>query len=215
MQSTLIFALSAAAVGFVHSLSPGHWLPVVLVAKSRKWSPGMATLGALALASGHILLSLILGIVGLEIGSTLILQHHEATIERYGAILVIVFGAIYAFIAYRRHSSCHGHGHHGPDAPKGPKYQSSRSVLLFLFSLGFSPCIAVFPVFAAAAMKGTATLVIAMAAFALSVVGALVLAAQLAVHGLTKLDHPVLEHYGDLITGLCVIGLGAFLYFFP
>lgn len=54
-----------------------------------------------------------------------------------------------------------------------------------------------------------------MAAFSIGVIVALLGGSLLVSRGLVKLDHPVFEHYGDVITGLGVAAMGLVLIFFP
>ncbi|MCM2277950.1 MAG: hypothetical protein NDJ89_07715 [Oligoflexia bacterium] len=203
----ILILFTAAGIGFLHSLAPGHWLPVALLAKSRGWAARTALAGALVAASGHILISLALGVAGILIGSHLF-EGREEEIERYGSLVLIAFGLAYGLLAFFRHSRCHGHGHHGPK-PDG------KGAFAFLFGLGFSPCVAVFPVFAAAATHGTLLVTSTMAAFSLGVIAALTIASQLALRGLSYLDHPILEHYGDVLTGAGIVVMGMIFYFFP
>jgi nickel/cobalt exporter len=203
----LISGFTAAFVGLVHSLAPGHWLPVVLMAKSRRWPLKSAILGACTVASGHILLSLSLGLLSIAF-EWHFLSHYEEAIERLAGVGLGLFGLLYATYAYFRHSSCHGHTHHGPD-PRGQK-----APFVFLFSLGFSPCVAALPVFlSAAAQGGWAETAVALVAFSIGVLTALIGATVLVSFGFMKLDHPLFEHYGDVITGLSVAGMGCILFF--
>jgi nickel/cobalt exporter len=204
----LIFAFSAAFVGLVHSLAPGHWLPVVLVSKARKWNTRTALLGAAVTAAGHVLISLVLGLVALEVGAHYFAQHEEG-IESYAGLAVAVFGVLYALNSYFRHARCHGHEHHGP-AP-----DRRKSPFVFLFTIGLSPCVAVLPVFAAAAPVGTVAVVVAMIGFVAGVLVALLSATLLATTSVVKLDHPILEHYGDVITGVTVAMMGTLIFFRP
>src|SRR3989338_4452403 len=127
-----LVAISAAMVGLVHSLAPGHWLPVIMMSKAKRWGIGAASLGALVAASGHIALSVFVGTIGIEVGAHF-LHDYELQVEKYAALAAAIFGLIYAGFAYFRHSACHGHTHHGPEPEK------RNAPLLFLFSLGFSP----------------------------------------------------------------------------
>jgi ABC-type nickel/cobalt efflux system permease component RcnA len=199
---------SAALVGFLHSLAPGHWLPVVLVAKTRRWPLKMAILGALCTASGHVVVSSAAGVASIALSESL-LPGGEATMERYAALMLIVFGALYATFGYFRHSSCHGHEHHGPK-PKGKK-----APFLFLFSIGLSPCFAVLPLFLAASARGWSSALLTMASFSAGVAFALAGATLAVSLGVLKLDHPLFEHYGDVLTGVAVSGMGVILFFFP
>lgn len=203
----LILSFSAAFVGLVHSLAPNHWLPVVLMAKSRKWKLQTALVGALATALGHILLSCAVGLVLVWI-ELKVTPELEELIERHAGLFLGFFGLVYAAFAYFRHSGCHGHTHHGPD----PK--DSKAPFFFLFSLGLSPCVAVIPVLAAAATQGTASIVLSLFTFTLGVLTALLGSTVVVTLGLVKLDHPIFEHYGDVITGLGVFIMGVILYFY-
>jgi cytochrome c biogenesis protein CcdA len=200
----ILLAASAAFVGLVHSLAPGHWIPVVLVVKTRNWKPRKALLGAFIAASGHILLSIAAGGLALLVGEGIFVDMEE-TFEPYAAMGLVAFGAIYAIVAYLRHSGCSGHGHHGPEVPDPRR---DKAPYLFLFSIGFSPCIAVLPIFGAAAAKGAVAVALTMAAFSMGVLAALVGATLLVSLKVMKLDHPFLEHYGDVLTGVSVVVLG-------
>jgi nickel/cobalt exporter len=202
-------AFSAAAVGALHSLAPGHWLPVVLMAKSRKWGLGRALLGAVAAAAGHIVVSGVLGMGTVYAGLALLPDFQEA-LELYGAAGLIVFGLAYAVWAYFNHSHCVGHTHHGP-VPK----KRERLPFLFLFGIGLSPCIAALPIFVASGQGGFQQMGLTLLFFATGVLGALAGATWLVSKGLMKLDHPIFEHYGDVLTGLGVSLAGLLLIFGP
>lgn len=208
VKNMVVLSFSAAFVGLVHSLAPGHWLPVVLMAKARRWSLKTALLGAMVTASGHIFLSVLLGLLSIWIGVHFLSQY-EAQIERYAGLALAGFGLIYAAQAYFRHSSCHGHTHHGPD-PRGQK-----TPFVFLFTLGFSPCVAVLPVFAAAAAEGSFSTVLTLICFSIGVMTALIGSTLVVSLGLVKLDHPIFEHFGDVITGMGVALMGVILFFVP
>ena len=51
--------------------------------------------------------------------------------------------------------------------------------------------------------------------FFTSVLRALVGATALVTLGIAKLDHPLLEHHGDVITGLGVAAMGVAIFFLP
>ena len=138
------------------------------------------------------------------------LQEHEELIEKYAGLGLAVFGVAYALFSYRRHSHCHGHTHHGPNPPT--RDRSLRRTLIFLFSVGFSPCVAVFPVFVAAIPYGWTASVMVGVAFSLGVAAALSGASLVVSAGALKLDHPIFEHFGDVLTGAGVALLGLLLF---
>jgi cytochrome c biogenesis protein CcdA len=136
------------------------------------------------------------------------LEAYEHLIEQFAGLGLMLFGLIYGVSAYFKHSSCHGHTHHGPD-PKNEK-----APYLFLLSLGFTPCVAAIPIFITAASRGSFSALFSFLAFACGVLAALMSATYFFSKGLLKLDHPVFEHYGDVITGGGVLVMGMILFLF-
>ena len=94
-----------------------------------------------------------------------------------------------------------------------PNPKGKKAPFIFLFSLGFSPCVAVLPVFAAAAAEGYVAAVCTFVSFSLGVLLALIGSTILVSLGLIKLDHPIFEHFGDVITGCGVALMGVILFF--
>lgn len=206
----ILIAISAGIVGFVHSLSPAHWFPIVLVAKTKKWGPYKIFLGTAVAACGHVLVSLfIIGLGGL-IGFNYFIQN-EKIIEQYSGLFLVVFGLIYTAISYLTHYRCFGHTHHGVTPTE--LSLKNREPWWFLFGIGFSPCIAVLPLFIVAFPKGFFTLLLATVFFMLGVLTSMLSASFIVVKGIMKLDHPILEHHGDLLTGFFVAAMGVVLFF--
>jgi len=201
----MLLVFSAASVGILHSLAPGHWLPVVLMAKSRKWPLKMALLGASVTALGHIVLSLFVALFSFWLETRFFLDYEES-IERYAGLALGVFGLAFAAIAFFTQWSCHGHTHASAKVP------SQKAPFWFLFTLGFSPCVAVLPVVGQAIVQGALTLLSIWAAFSLGVLAALLGSTFLAFLGFFKLEHPIFEHYGDVVAG-CSVALVGFLLF--
>jgi ABC-type nickel/cobalt efflux system permease component RcnA len=204
-----ILMSSAALVGFVHSLAPGHWLPVVLLAKTRCWKPSVAAAASLVTAGGHIFLSILLSAIAIAAGATY-LHEHEDLIEKYAGLGLAIFGVLYAIFSFRRHSHCQGHTHHGPNPPARDK--TVKRTVLFLFSVGFSPCAAVLPVFVAAMPFGWTGYLLTGVSFSAGVIAALAGSSLVASMGVLKLDHPIFEHFGDVLTGVGVALLGLVLF---
>ena len=165
-------------------------------------------------AAGHIFLSVLIAAIAALLGASA-LEKHEHLIESYAGLGLAAFGVIFAIRSYFRHSSCRGHTHHGPE-PEGEK-QPIREALGFLFLVGLSPCVAIYPVFAAAIPWGAAGWFLTGACFAIGVLAALGGAVLTVSLGALKLDHPLFEHYGDVLTGIAMalLGIGFFLFSEP
>ncbi len=203
----ILLIFSAASVGILHSLAPGHWLPVVLIAKSRKWPLKKALLAACVTALGHIVLSFFLALLSLWVETHFFLDYEES-IERYAGLALGVFGLFFAGIAFFTQWSCHGHTHLSAQVP------SQKTPFWFLFTLGFSPCVAVLPVVGQAIVEGVGALLCIWVAFSLGVLAALLGSTFLAFLGFFKLEHPIFEHYGDVVAGCSVALVGFLLFYF-
>lgn len=204
-QDLWLLAFSAAGIGFVHSITPAHWIPVVLMSKTRKWSIPTTLGGALVVGGSHTVLTLAIAWVAVQLRLHEILNF-EHEIERFGGWVLLSSGVAFATLALVSHARCRGHEHHGPK-PNG------RKPLIFLFLAGFNPCIAVLPIFFALAPFGYGALSLGSLTFAAGVMAAIVGASVLVRAGVAKLDHPFLEHHGDVITGAGIALVGAYLLF--
>ena len=99
---------TAGATALLHTLIPDHWLPFVLIGRARGWSGGTTGLVSGISALIHVSLSIVLGLATLGIGLGAAEVVGES-LERAGAVLLILFGLIYAWWAWRKG----GHFHPG------------------------------------------------------------------------------------------------------
>lgn len=70
MSNELLILLGAAAsIGFLHTLlGPDHYLPFIAMAKSGQWSLRKTSLVTLLCGTGHLLSSVLLGLLGITFG---------------------------------------------------------------------------------------------------------------------------------------------------
>ena len=112
-----VLMITAASIGFVHTaLGPDHYVPFIALSKSEKWSNLKTTLITLLCGTGHVLSSIVIGVVGFLIGSSLFsLESIEAFRADIAGWLLISFGLIYAIwgirqsILNRTHTHIHTH----------------------------------------------------------------------------------------------------------
>ncbi|MFC2050528.1 hypothetical protein ACFLTN_05080 [Chloroflexota bacterium] len=98
----------ALTVGVLHSLNPDHWLPFVMLGRSRNWT-SQRTLGLAGLAgTAHVGTSIIIGLIGIALGAVLA-ERFATVIEYITGALLILFGFSFAYLSWKRR----GHHHHG------------------------------------------------------------------------------------------------------
>ena len=114
----ILLCWTAASIGFVHTaLGPDHYLPFVMMGKVRNWSLTKTSWITLLCGSGHVLSSVVLGLVGVYLGAEVLkLEALEAYRGTLAAWLLIGFGFAYFIwglhraIQNKTHSHVHLHG---------------------------------------------------------------------------------------------------------
>ncbi len=118
-QEMLILLISAASLGLIHTvLGPDHYLPFVMMGKAGNWSMLKTCLVTTVCGVGHVLGSLILGLIGIGVGLGL---HRVDLIDTLrgsiAAWMFIAFGLTYFAWglkkALRNKSHKHFHRHPG------------------------------------------------------------------------------------------------------
>ncbi len=115
----LILIAAAASIGFFHTLfGPDHYLPFIVMSKSGKWSLRKTTLVTVVCGVGHVLSSVLLGILGVALGIAVSkLEAVESFRGNIAAWALIAFGLVYFIWGVRRalRSKSHKHLHKHED----------------------------------------------------------------------------------------------------
>jgi len=110
---------AAALVAFIHVIAgPDHYIPSIVLAKANKWSAKRTALISIFCGVGHILSSVVVGLIAVAIGISLgALEHIESIRGGVAAYLLIGFGLAYAIwgIRYAIKSKPHMHLHLHPE----------------------------------------------------------------------------------------------------
>lgn len=233
-ESLAVLVAATVSTAVVHTLIPDHWLPFVLVARSRKWETRVTLLLTAGSALLHVSVSVGLGLAARFVG------HGAETavglgesIERWAGGILVVFGLAYAGWFLRRGGHQHHfgmHPHHEPGvahppsnrhphdlapsaagAPGGnaPPRNGIRSGLALAAIVGFNPCVLVIPYIYLAGAMGTLPLALVSAAFAISTIACMVVLAMLGLKGTARLESTFLVRYGEAVSGglIAVTGL--------
>ncbi|MGH9464467.1 MAG: hypothetical protein ACRD0X_02395 [Thermoanaerobaculia bacterium] len=202
--------LGSLALSLVHAAIPSHWLPLVLLARSERWSRSRA-LGATALAGGaHSLSTIAVGVAVGLFGKQLAATHGE--LLRLGApALLALLGLVYLGLQLRERGHEHAHEHGvSPEAVRG---RSGLGVLAALCAaMFFSPCLEIEAYFFLAGGHGWSGIAaVAALYFALTVAGMVALVG-LGLAGLSHLDLHWLDHYEMAVVGLAFLALAGLAY---
>src|SRR5665213_1069099 len=185
---------------------PDHWLPIVLMARQRKWSTRETALAALQAGTGHAVSTLLIAVLFWGAGAA-IATRFSAWVETATSLALIGFGLWVAIGAWREIAHEHSHKHtHGAKA-------GSRMALLLI--LGSSPMIEGIPAFFAAGQYGIGLLIIMALVFATATIATYIILSVYSAKGLEQFRFRRFERYGEIVSGVLIAVVGVVFWFWP
>jgi nickel/cobalt exporter len=115
----MVLAATAASIGFIHTLlGPDHYLPFIVMAKTRRWSLTKALSVTALCGLGHVASSVTLGAIGITMAIAVgNLEFLEAIRGDWAAWALIAFGMTYFAWGLKKafKDRAHTHTHHHSD----------------------------------------------------------------------------------------------------
>src|SRR5437763_403553 len=106
----------------IHALIPNHWLPLIAIGKTEKWTLTRTLWATVITGVAHTLSTIIIGVVVGLIGYELAARYAEIS-ETIAPAILIVLGAIYIFRDFKSH---HHHTHEMKPLADEPGQNRSR-----------------------------------------------------------------------------------------
>lgn len=210
MTATPALLLAAAGVGFGHAILPDHWVPLAVVGRTRRYSLArVARLSSLA-GVAHVLVSLILGAVIVVVGLQL-RSHVESVQNTVVGLVLIATGVGFAVVELtgRGHRHPHEHAHRQADLIHHQSRVQSLASVLVPFGAAASPDLTILPVFLAASAAGTGAAIGSLVVFGAVTIATIVILTVSATAGGYQVQAPWLERWGNAITAVTLIVIGA------
>lgn len=228
-----ILLVTAASIGFFHTLfGPDHYVPFVAMSKAGNWSARKTALITALCGLGHVLSSVVLGMIGVALGLAVAgLEAVEAVRGSLAAWALIAFGLVYFAWGLRRairnkphththphaggvihshdhtHTDRHVHAHDTEGAKKLTPW-----VLFIIFVLG--PCEPLIPLLMyPAAQGGFMNVVLVAGLFSTITILTMLTVVMLAVRGISLVPAGALQRYVHAIAGLAILLCGASIEF--
>ena len=229
-----ILLVTAASLGLVHTLTgPDHYVPFVAMARIGRWSLPKTMLVTALCGVGHVMSSVVLGLLGISLGLALTgLQWFEGWRGNVAGWLLLGFGLAYFVwgvhraIRNRPHAHVHlheggvvhthDHGHAGQHAHVHADVERAASMtpwILFTIFV-FGPCEPLIPLL----MYPAAKLNMAGVALVAGIFGFVTIATMLVMTlvlygGVQRIRFAFLERYMHPIAGFMIMAAGLLVAF--
>lgn len=228
-----ILAWTAFTIGFIHTLfGPDHYIPFIVLSKSRNWSISKTVFITLLCGLGHVLGSVVIGLFGISLSIAISnIESFESIRGNIAAYILLVFGltyfiwGVYKAIKNKPHSHIHLH-------PGGEKHEhihvhseehihlheskSKKSLtpwMLFII-FAFGPCEPLIPILMYPAVKQSIfSLLLITAVFGITTITTMLIIVTLGTFGLAKINLKKLDRYTHAIAGFTIFLSGYAILF--
>ncbi len=202
-----LLVLTAASLGFIHTLfGPDHYLPFIMMSRAGNWSMKKTSFVTLLCGIGHVLGSVVLGLIGIGLGVAVSrLELFEGVRGNLAAWALIAFGLVYMIWGIRRALKHKGRTHEHFNKKK----TMTVWVLFTIFVLG--PCEPLIPLLMFPAYESSLIGVILVATiFAIATIGTMLFMVIYLSLGLKRLKFEKIEHWTHAIAGAMILlsGMG-------
>ncbi len=227
MTSNLILlAITAVSISFFHTASgPDHYLPFIVLSRARKWSISRTVLLTIVCGLGHVLSSVVLGLIGVYLGWQLnrisFFQDMRGNVSGWA---LLILGLAYTAYGFRQAYLNRPHKHfdvlqdevfvfehrHGEIVMPDKRVKVTPLVLFAIFVMGPSePLIPL--LFFSGTHRSVTEVVVLISAFTLSTVITMTGIVLLGCYGYRFIQTEKLERYvhaiGGSVVTLCAVGI--------
>ncbi len=229
----LVIAGTAATLGLVHTvLGPDHYLPFIVMSRARKWSLKKTLFISFLCGLGHVLSSVVLGLVGIALGfAVLRLESIESLRGGVAAWLLIGFGFAYFIWGLRRaiknkphqhlhiHSDGgkheHLHAHEGEHSHLHDRKKKANITPWILFTVFvFGPCEPLIPlVMYPAAKHNIGGVILVASVFGLTTIVTMLTIIAISSWGVSFVRLGRLERYVHALAGAMIFISGLSVQF--
>lgn len=232
-NSSLLLILTAASIGFIHTLTgPDHYIPFIAMSKAGNWSKSKTIWITTIAGIGHVLSSVVLGIIGIALGIAVTsLEIIESFRGELAGWLLITFGLLYFAWGIRYlyknkkhshthlhedgtfHTHSHNHSEDHAHVHESKKLNSITPWVIFTIFL-FGPCEPLIPLLMFPAISHSVlTLVLVSLTFAVATIGTMLAVVTTSLYGLKIFSFNRAVKYSHAIAGGLILLCGVSIKF--
>ena len=218
----------------IHASIPNHWLPLIAIGKTEKWTHSEIMFATIITGFAHTLSTVIIGIIVGVVGYKLSSSYGIISGVVAPAILVIL-GIIYIILdlkgtkhthahftldnTHHNHDHDHEHNHDHPHphilSATQQANKKTKWAVLSTLSLGMflTPCIEIEAYYFQASTIGWVGIWIVSVVYTFVTVGTMMLLVYLGMKGVKNIRSHFLEAHEKRISGIVLIAVGLVVYF--
>jgi nickel/cobalt exporter len=197
--------------------APDHWVTLSLLGRKAGWTQRKLFGISFATASGHVILSVILGLIVVFVGlavSTLISRYLSIGIGAVMIVAGLIFG-VKPLVAKPETEETPEQEVNEEEA-KLLKHERGGSGLkgigyFAVLGAALSPDLSIVPVFLSAVPEGISGAIYLSIVFALASILTLIVLVQLGIRGLDKTFQRIPEKYNDSLVGFVIAAIGIYI----
>jgi nickel/cobalt transporter (NicO) family protein len=203
--------IGSLVLSTIHALIPNHWLPLIAVGKTEKWTRSQTLWATVITGVAHTLSTIIIGIIVGLLGYKLSAKYSLIS-ETIAPAILVGLGIIYVALDFRSH-----HHHHDMKPMVNDQDKSKSRWVAILTSLSvamfLTPCIEIEAYYFQAGTIGWIGIFIVSAVYLMTTLLVMLFLVSLGMKGVSTFKSDFLEHHEKGIIGLVlvVLGLLAFL----
>jgi nickel/cobalt exporter len=205
--------IGSLVLSLIHALIPNHWIPLIAISKTEKWSPGQTMWATAITGFSHTLSTIFIGIIVGVAGYKLSAKYSQVS-NVVAPIVLTGLGIIYVLLDYRG-----GHHHHSAHDQTTTSLVKTgkarlRAILISLsIAMFLTPCFEIEAYYFQAGTLGWTGIFIVSAVYLVITVLVMLLLVYLGLKGIQTFNSHFLEQHEKGITGVVLIILGILAFF--
>lgn len=214
-----LLLLTAASVGFLHTLmGPDHYVPFIAMARAGDWSRLKTAWVTILCGLGHVLGSVVLGLVGIGLGIAITnIEPIESFRGGLAGWALITFGLLYFVWGMRRAFKKHPHKHRhifGHHTRPGDEHGRSLTPWILFTIFVFGPCEPLIPILMYPAAKSSPLgVALVVAVFGVVTILTMLGVVMLSYAGIRHLSLGKMEKFTHALAGAAIALCGAGIQF--
>lgn len=203
--------LGSLLLSLIHALIPHHWIPIIAISKTEKWTNREAIFATFITGLSHMISTIVIGIIVGFVGIKLFEKYSSIT-SIVAPTILLVIGIAYLVLDFR--AGHHHHHHFDMDEEKLKNRRSKTAIITSLsIAMFLTPCVEIEAYYFQAANFGWTGIFTVSAVYLIMTLAFMSALVYIGLNGVNKLNLSFLEHHAKRITGIVLIILGIIAYF--